>query len=120
MILGCGNTRASEDLHFPQAEATVHVHLVTLVLREIEETRQYYVYRSMRRGLVRRSQKEVRMPRAHFSVNEKTPDEKVVWGKKNAPLVDIDEPRANKWRLKAPRLYLSLPVPFFFHEPVHW
>lgn len=31
VILRCGNTRASEDLHFPQVEATVHVHLVTLV-----------------------------------------------------------------------------------------
>lgn len=37
VILGRGNTRASEDLHFPQVEATVDVHLVLLVLRKIEK-----------------------------------------------------------------------------------
>lgn len=37
VILGRGNTRAREDLHFPQVEATVDVHLVILVLRKIEK-----------------------------------------------------------------------------------
>lgn len=37
---------------------------------------------------------------------------------KNAPLVDIDETKANKWRLEALRLYLSLPA--LFYEPVYW
>lgn len=73
----------------------------------------------MRRGLVRWSQKEVRLPRAHFFVDDERPDEKIVGKKnKNAPLVDIDETRANKWRLEALRLYLSLPA--LFYEPVYW
>lgn len=79
VILGCGDTRASEDLHFPQVEATIYVHLVILVLREIEGGGgQYCCYWWIRRGLFRRSQKEVRLPRSHFSIDEDRPDGKVV------------------------------------------
>lgn len=43
VILGRGNTRASEDLHFPQVEATVDVHLVILLLPKIEKNNNIVV-----------------------------------------------------------------------------
>lgn len=115
MILRCGNTRVSEDLHFPQVEATVHVHLVTLVSGK---TGQYYCYWLMRMGLVRRSQKEVRLPRAHFSVDE---------GEKKRRKSRGEEIPLHSWISMNPeqicgvwRLCVFICLPVLFNKPVYW
>lgn len=111
MILGGGHTRASEDLHFPRVEATIHVHLAT------GRTGRDYWCGPTRRWLVRRSQEQVRhVPVDEEKINTKDPTKRSR-GIKPAPLVDIDEPKANKWRPEAPGRCLGLPV--LSDEPAH-
>lgn len=115
MILGCGDTRASEDLHFPQVEATIYVHLVILVL--LGNRRGGYnivvVIDGYAGGYFGGPRKRSDCPGLIFSVDEDRPDGEVVC-KKPAP------PRA-KWSLETLCPFLKKKKSTgAFYEPVYW